>query len=288
MQNWIGELTKPAIVLIEKVSDAIGGGFRPFQIKRVARAEAEADRIKAITQIETQIEITDLTRRALGRFLIEESKKQDNMESITSKALPLLEDGSNPQEISDDWITNFFDKCRLISDEEMQALWAKVLAGEANAPGKYSKRTVNFLGSLDKSDAVLFATLCGSVWFIGGYVPLIYDLESSIYIDHGISFDVLKHLDDIGLLRFEGLTGYKRMGIPKRITFFYYSSPINIEFANEENNVIEIGKVLFSKTGQELGPICDSKPIPGFLDYVIKYWIKKGLILSSPYPRAPE
>jgi hypothetical protein len=276
----IGELAKPATVLIEKISDAIGGYFKPYQIRRVARAEADADISKALAQVE----INELTRRALGRFIAEETKKQDNIESITFKALPQLEADSKPQEVDDDWITNFFDKCRLISDEEMQALWAKVLAGEANTPGEYSKRTVNFLGSLDKSDAALFATLCGFVWFIGGYVPLIYDINSSIYIDHGISFDVLKHLDDIGLLRLEGLTGYKRMGIPKRITFFYYSTPINIEFVKEENNVIEVGKVLFSKIGQELGPICGSKPIPDFLDYVINYWRKKGLIVSSPYP----
>ncbi len=34
----IGELSKPATVLIEKVSDAIGGIFRPWQIRRVALA----------------------------------------------------------------------------------------------------------------------------------------------------------------------------------------------------------------------------------------------------------
>jgi hypothetical protein len=38
---------------------------------------------------------------------------------------------------------------------EMQNLWAQVLAGEANSPGTYSKRTVNFLSSLDKKDAAL-------------------------------------------------------------------------------------------------------------------------------------
>lgn len=30
----------------------------------------------------------------------------------------------------------------------MQTLWARILAGEANAPGKFSKRTVNLVGSL--------------------------------------------------------------------------------------------------------------------------------------------
>ena len=203
-------------------------GIKPWQIRRVARAEAEAEKIKALAQIETQIEIADLTRRALGRFLIEETKKQDNMESITSKALPLLEENSKPQEINDDWITNFFDKCRLISDDEMQALWAKVLAGEANSPGKYSKRTVNFLGSLDKLDAILFSKLCGFCWDIGGIVPLVYNIDDPIYTENGINFDILNHLDDIGFLSFEKTSTFKRMRFPKRYPFLYYGIQINI------------------------------------------------------------
>lgn len=281
----IGELAKPATVLIEKISDALGGFFKPWQTRRVAQAEADADKIKAIAQVETQIEITDLTQRALGRFLVEETKKQDNIESITSKAIPLLEDNSNAQEISDDWITNFFDQCRLISDEEMQNLWEKVLSGEANSPGKYSKRTVNFLGALDKSDATIFDTLCGFGWFLGDIVPLVYNLQSAIYKEYNITFSVLKHFDDIGLLSFEGLTGFKKIGFPKNVTVFYYDIPINIEFKNKDRNELEIGHVLLSKTGQELAQICGAKPVPGFLDFVIQGWLKKGLILSSPYPR---
>ena len=46
----------------------------------------------------------------------------------------------------------------------MQILWARVLAGEANAPGTYSKRTVNLLSDFDKSDAELFTKLCGFGW----------------------------------------------------------------------------------------------------------------------------
>ena len=74
----LGDLSKPATVLIEKISDAIGGYFKPYQIKRVAKAEAEADIIRA----QGQIEVSDIQRRALGRFLAEEAIKQENIESI--------------------------------------------------------------------------------------------------------------------------------------------------------------------------------------------------------------
>jgi uncharacterized protein DUF2806 len=276
----LGDISKPATVLIEKVSGALGGYFKPYQIKRVAKAEAEVEIIKA----QAQIEVTDLQRRALGRFVAEEAKRQDNIEKITEKAIPQLEDSAKPQDVEDDWITNFFDKCRIISDGEMQSLWAKVLSGEANSPGSFSKRTVNFLGSLDKAEAHLFTSLCGFGWFIGEVEPLILNVQDSIYDNKGINFKSLTHLDDIGLLSFNPISGFKRLGFPKRIIIFYYGTPLNLEFQTPENNELEMGKVMLSKTGQQLSKICGSKPVDDFIDYAIKWWVKKGIVLSSPYP----
>ncbi len=274
----IGELSKPATVLIERVSDAIGGIFEPWQIRRVAQAKADANKIEAASQIE----VTKLQRRALQRFLVEEAKKQNNIESITSKALPQVKADATPENIEADWITNFFDKCRLISDEEMQLLWSKVLAGEANSPGAYSKRTINFLSSLDKSDAILFQSLCSFGWLLGNVKPLIYDVENPIYNRHGINFNSLKHLDDIGLLSFDNLAGYRQIHLPKRVRVLYYGTPIDIEFENESENQLVIGHVLLSKIGQELASICDSEAIPEFFDYVLEDWLTKNVWISSP------
>jgi hypothetical protein len=276
----LGALSKPATVLIEKISDAIGGIFKPYQIRRVAQAEAEAKKIKA----SAEIEITQLQQRALIRFVAEEAKKQDNIESITQKALNQLNKDSKPQDMEDDWISNFFDKCRLISDEEMQSLWAKVLAGEANSPGNYSKRTVNFLSSIDKSDAMLFTNLCAFGWFVGNVVPLIYDVENEIYTKRRISFSTLKHLDEIGLITFDNIAGFVRRGFPKITKVFYYGTPINIAFKDEKDNVLKLGKVLLSKTGQELAPISGSEPIPEFINFVLEHWTKMGYATYSDFP----
>lgn len=66
----LGDLSKPAVALIEKVSEAVGGVFKPWQIVRVAKAEAEACQIQA----ESQIKVTEVHRRAMQRFLEEEAK----------------------------------------------------------------------------------------------------------------------------------------------------------------------------------------------------------------------
>jgi len=268
----LGELSKPATVLIEKISDAIGGIFRPHQIKRIAKAEAEAEKIKALAQID----ISDIQQRALVRLIQEEGKKQENIESITAQSIQELRSEAKPEAVDNDWIANFFDKCKLVSDKEMQSLWARLLAGEANVPGTISKRTIELVSSLDKSDAHLFTSLCGFGWAVGDVIPLIYDAQNEIYTKRGINFSSLTHLDDIGLLTFDNIAGFIRQKVPKHITVFYYGTPVTVELQNDQDNELDIGHVLLSKTGRELAPICGSRPIPEFIDYVLGIWKGQG------------
>ena len=131
----------------------------------------------------------------------------------------------------------------------------------------------------------IFTSLCGFCWYFGDLTPLIYDANASIYNDTGINFPSLSHLDDIGLISFQSLSGFKRLGFPKYGQLFYYGKPVVIEFKKEEKNEIETGKALLTKTGQQLARVCGSQPVNGFMDYVFDNWTKKGLILSSPYPQ---
>lgn len=269
----LGDLAKPANTLIEKISDAIGGIFKPYQIKRIAQAEAEADKIRAVAQIE----ITDLQRRAMARFFAEEAKKQNNIEAITSKALPEVTEQARPDQVEDDWITHFFDKCRLISDEEMQSLWARVLAGQANSPGRYSKRTVEILSNLEKTDAMLFSKLCSfGFYIIGDIFPLIYDTNHSIYTDHGINFMAISHLESLGLIHFNDLSGYVRRELGQKGFVHYFGNKAWIEFQKPENNELQLGHVLLTQAGQQLAPICGAQPRDGFVDYVKEKWKSLG------------
>jgi hypothetical protein len=263
----VGDLAKPANTFIEKISDAIGGIAKPWQIKRVAHAEAEALKIREAAQIE----VTELHMRATQRFLMEEAKKQNNMESIISKALPEVKEDSKPEQVEDDWITNFFDKCRLISDEEMQKLWSKILAGEANSPGRFSKRTIDLLSSLDKTDAEAFATLRNFCFEIGGLQPLVYSQEDKIYTDNGINFGVLSQLESIGLILF-ATSGYQRRNLLPRGFTLYFDTQVYVEFKNTTDCRLKVGLVSLTKSGHQLASICSGKPIDGFVEYVREKW----------------
>ncbi len=275
----LGDIGKPADTLVKKVSKAVGGVFAPYQIKRIANAEAEAAIIKA----QSDLDIADLQRRAMHRFIEEEARRQINIEEITNRALPQLQENSDASRMEDDWVTNFFDKSRIVSDSEMQDLWARVLAGEANAPGTFAKRTVNFLGDLDKSDAAQFTALCGFGWVVGGLVPLIFDAQGEIYNRHGINFSSLSHLESIGLITFNSLAGFRKLKLPKRFHVFYFSTPLVLEMSKDADNELELGNVMLTKIGQELALICGSKPVQGFPDYVKERWKE-----HIPQPKAEQ
>ena len=291
-----GELSKTATVLIEKISEGVGGAFKPFQMKRVAKAGAEAAKIKALSEAEiakieaqSEIEVTDLQHRAMQRAVAEEARNQQSMEQIIEGAVPQLNEDANPSEMDNDWIANFFDKSRLISDSEMQTLWSKILAGEANSPGHFSKRTVNFVAELEKSEADLFTRLCSFGWKFGGsFRPLIFDENAAIYNKYGINFDSLSHLDNIGLAQFNSITEYVHKNSHSKVRLSYQGEPLYLEIPTDrENNQISIGKVILTRIGEQLAQICGSQPVDGFYDYVKNHW-KRYWPWSSEFFDRPQ
>src|SRR5258708_25661744 len=197
-------------------------------MKRVAEAEAVVDRIRTTADIEK----ADRLQRAAFRFLAEQMKQQENIESIIEKAIPNIREEAIPEQVEDDWLTNLFDKCRLISDSEMQRLWARILAGGVNSPGQFSKRTVGLLASMDKRDASMFSTLCRFACTIPPLTPIVYGYTQEIYSRQGIDFAFLTHLESVGVIRLElGSTFYFTVdGLEQDTVADYFGCKIQLRF----------------------------------------------------------
>lgn len=123
----LGDLSKPAVLLIEKVSNAVGVLYEPRRIRKKAEAEAKAERIRMLTSIE----LSDLQQRAIDRLVQQEARKQANIEQITAQAASSLKEDAKVEDMEEDWIAHFFKNCDTVSDKEMQSLWSNLLSGEA-------------------------------------------------------------------------------------------------------------------------------------------------------------
>lgn len=265
----IAAITKPVNTLIERLSDAVGVVYEPTRIRRKARAEADA---LAIT---TQAEIasSELQHRALVRLAQEEAKKQENIESILDDAMPKIEETAKPEEVDVDWFANFFEKAQTVSNDEVQKHWSDLIAGEINAPGSYSKRTVNLLHSLDRTDAEAFELLCRFVWYVNEPIPLIFDHTAEMYTKNGLTFSTLQHLSSLDLIHFNSIGGFQLQKLKGNNIVSYCSNPLQLSFGDEAQN-LEIGKVRFTQVGTELFRLTNAKEVPEFFKFVSEKWSK--------------
>ena len=273
-------LSPTGAALIEKISDAVGWLAAPAQEVRMARARATANMILAESDIEiADLQAASLVQRADFRIAVEQVVQQMNIETIITKALDHLEERAVPHEMDNDWVLNFFDKCKYASDEQMQELWAKLIAGEANNPGTFSRKTVNVVGDLDSNAASLFATYCRFVIGVGNRgVPLIVLDQSkglpAIYQDQGIDFNSLRLLAELGMIMiaFEHLSlliNYTMSGLPEEVSLSYGERTRNIRCPD---GFITIGVTYPTIVGQQLALLRVADPVEGFFDFIIDQW----------------
>ena len=166
----------------------------------------------------------------------------------------------------------FLDKCRSVSDSDMQVLWSRILAGEANSPGSYSKRTVNYVSELEKEEANQFSRLCGyCITLSGEKIPLVFDLTHQVYTEKRLDFSALSHLDSIGLIDFNDLTGFVIKDLlPQMYKVTYFGVRVSLTIVGE--STVDLGKVRLTRVGGELERICGAGRVEGFLEYTLQQW----------------
>ena len=258
-----------ATALLDKVQSALGLSKDPQRMKDIADAKADARLTKAkakgeealineatkhkkkVKQLENRTELEALKIRTKNRVLATEVRSQKNLESIAKRSIPLLNNNANPEELDDDWIVNMLNKSKIFADELMQELFARILAGEANSPGSFSKKSVILLAEIEKRDAISFKSLCRFNWNVRDkIVPLVFNHNHEIYEKNGINYGTLKHLESLGLIQHS----VKEMILTKELTDIdkvsYHGSNLVLEVPN--NGDLLIGHVLLTKTGVEI------------------------------------
>ncbi|WP_347028376.1 DUF2806 domain-containing protein [Intestinibacter bartlettii] len=144
---------------------AVTGGLFTAIFLRQNTATTEFEKIKA-GQFK---EVADSLLES-GKMTYTEYYKAKNFLEVAQKADELFAelDHTDEEQVCDfDWLIRFYEASGNISNEKMQELWAKILAGEINHPSTFSLRTIDTLKNLTSSDAELFEKLCSYSFNIG-------------------------------------------------------------------------------------------------------------------------
>ena len=154
----------------------------------------------------------------------------------------------------------------------MQILWAKILAGEANQPGSYSRKTVNILNDLEKLDALLFQTLCRFSVHLKDPVPLVFDFDAPIYRDLKINYENLIHLQSLGLIHVTSPASDNRLEIQNQGEFSVTYGDDVFVIQMKGGDSLPLGKALFTEAGKQLYYISKADTVENFYDYVKTQW----------------
>ncbi|MGI9387918.1 MAG: DUF2806 domain-containing protein, partial [Methyloligellaceae bacterium] len=271
------DMAEVANRLFEKISNTVGKVDVPVHNVRMAKAATKALSIKA----EREATLPAIQDRAVERFIQQETRKQENLESIIGKAREFLSPVSEPEQLNEDWLHDWSERASKVSDEELQSLWARLLANETNTPGSFRKGVLHTVALLEKADADNFTKLCQFVVHAGGPVPLVFDIQQKIYKDAGLSFTVLGDLEALGLVFHNSTDKFFKRGFPKRFDIQYGPLSLQVELPKRKNELV-MGQVRFTKVGEQLFPLSGAELMPTFPQHIADEYRKTNITVTGP------
>lgn len=168
------------------------------------------------------IDITNpeqLIQRSNYRLQYQQAKKEYNIESVLGKTVLELGDKTpeSKEDVDEDWYTRFFNIVEDISDDEMQTLWSKILAGEVLKPRTYSFRLLELLKNISKEELNLILKIAPFV-----SADFIFYYEGMLE-KYNITYSMILSLDEIGVINSDSFIQKEFFLAPnesKKIMFF--------------------------------------------------------------------
>lgn len=310
------ELIKSSGIETEDVLSAIDGIPLPPAIKKnlwkslgrlitgvvdipVAYLESKAESIKGET-IALNVFRTKVAEKASDEFMQDENlmnravdyygskllKEQINRENVLNKATDELKlnppEKDTEKEIDEDWLDMFSRISETKSNEEVQLILSKILAGEIKRPGSFGPKTLQTLTLLDHDTAKIFRDFCS----ISYELPQLGDQMVQVICqpfgspgsnglkDFNLSYANLSQLQDAGLIQYD-LTAWRDMHPALFIMPFKIGNKM-FQFKNLgelEHKPIRTKIINFTRVGLELRRVLEMNSNDSYNEKLIE-WIK--------------
>jgi hypothetical protein len=256
--------------LVETIGKAVGWYLKPQQVRRLAAANADAE----ITRELGHQSALDIAQRAETLRKLESIREHRNLEAVIREAGNVL---SGRQHVSaspvePDWVAEFFSHARQVSDGDMQALWARLLAEEIASPGEISRRTLVVLRQLSKLEAELLARFSTVVWHVDGEalglrIQAVHDRTQP---------ETIRRLQEAGLLLYGQFHGFNQVILPRRQIEFRYLRNVYMG-THKAATQVDLHAARLTSAGSELLRVCRPTPMCEIEEAFLRHFDQIGL-----------
>lgn len=246
----------PIEKLITTVSAGIGKVYEPTHIKRISNAIRDNIDIPIVYN-DGKVSINsknfqELAQRASSRMAFQELTKQQNIDNIVYNAREELKNIKNVSEepVDKDWVFRFFNSVENISNEDLQKIWGRILAGEIKTPNSYSYRALEVLKNMTPKEIEVFQKFI-SICVTDEYYYFISS-NQEILKKYNLDFADLLLLEECGLLSVQSLSCTHQINDEKR-NFIKNDSFLSFISTNKkEIKEISFSIYILNKTGIQL------------------------------------
>lgn len=200
-----GDILKPisdlGIALLDKIEKSTGWIFSTTTAQKGAYKNI-------IEEISKRKDINPIDRAIIISNFNKIKRQHKNRAKIIEKAIGLLEEGDTPQTINDDWLLSFFDFCKNVSTDELQYIWAKILANECKKENSSTLNLLRILSDISSNEIEIFIHVLKEC----NYGMRCFDAIGIVSIDSkylekiNIKFDDIIKLEDIGIMNRETIS----------------------------------------------------------------------------------
>jgi hypothetical protein len=270
---------------VNKIANAIGAFFPFFGLKQ----EAVKTYVEEIKNSNMSPE-AKLLAIANARRTYKELINQSKIMGIAGESAREGTDFSESSRVDDDWLARFMDSARFVSNDEMQFVWGRILAGEFELPRSTPPQIIRVLSEITPEYAHIFTSLCHLSSKIEAFKEkklsesdvIIIDSNNDFFRSLSLNFTTLCELQNHGLIMFDSMPGYIRNYSKKEspeIHLIYGDNVITI--IDYPDNAFPVGHVLLTDVGRCIFNIIEKKPMDGYDKWLINFLKEEKVVISE-------
>lgn len=262
----VGEATTGFIGAVNRLLPGIS--LRSIQKANSKTTKLILSDLKRIAEWGAKLGLSDETIRELQFDAVKRHRRTVNLAGVLEYAENEIRDDADVSCVEDDWLESFHDHAEKVSNPGVQVIWGKLIAGEINNPGTYSKRLMSVISDMSTTDAQSFSTLCSLS--IQSIVPqnenegikvakqplaLLFEDDNSGTFDEGaFSYEQRIALEAYGLI---DSSVRNRFNIsPNKAAAFLAMNKV-VLFKNNGDSPVELSfSPVFTEIGVELSSLC--------------------------------